>query len=185
MAIRRSSIFQSSQSSTFDLNIFAINLDGSGLTNLSANGCSNDQLSISPDAAHIVFRRNCGPTDFDEKIGLMDVDGSNQRLLTTAAIVSDDPTGNKQRDPRFSPDREFVIFTSQVAAFGSRQVHRSTLDGATVVALTDVDTDGRFNDKPRYLPDGRIVFASGRAATEGPRFNDLYRINGDGDGACV
>ena len=82
--------------------IFAINVDGTSLTDLTGDSCMNSQFSLSPDGTRIVFRRNCGPTDFDDKIWLMDVDGTDQRLLTTAAIVNGDPTGNKHATPDFS-----------------------------------------------------------------------------------
>ena len=173
-------LYFSASPGTFSSMIYTIDVDGTDLTNLTGGSCRNDQFAISPDGARIVFRRNCGPTDLDDKIWLMDIDGSDQRLLTSAPSVSNDPTGNKHGTPAFSPDGQSVVFTSQAAASGSRQVYRSSLDGNTVVALTDPGVNSSFNDEPVYLPDGRIVYASGRAATQGPRFNDLYRMDGNG-----
>ena len=173
-------LYFSASPGTFSSMIFAIDVDGTELTDLTNGNCRNDQFSISPDGTRIVFRRNCGPTDLDDKIWLMDIDGSDQRLLTSAPLVSNDPTGNKHGTPAFSPDGQSVVFTSQAAASGSRQVYRSSLDGNTVVALTDPAIDSRFNNEPMYLQDGRIVYASGRAATLGPDFNDLYRMDGNG-----
>lgn len=173
-------LYFSASPGTFSSMIYAIDVDGANLTDLTTGNCRNDQFSISADGARIVFRRNCGPTDLDDKIWLMDIDGSDQRLLTSAPPVSSDPTGNKHGDPAFSPDGQFVVFTSQAAASGSRQVYRSSLDGNTVVALTDPSIDSRFNDEPVYLQNGQIVYVSGRAATQGPYFNDLYRMDGNG-----
>ncbi|MBE5315116.1 MAG: PD40 domain-containing protein [Xanthomonadales bacterium] len=181
-ATSRHLYFIASATSNFDTNVFRIRVDGTGLDNLTEDGCFTDEFALSPDGARIAYQRNCGPTDLDDKIWLMDNDGGNQRLLTTAPPVSNDPTANQQEKPAFSPDGQFVVFTSLAGTSGSRQVYRSTLDGNTVVPLTDPDIDSRFNDEPVYLPDGRIVYASGRAATQGPRFNDLYRMDGNGGG---
>lgn len=172
--------FIASATSNFDTNVFRIRVDGTGLDNLTEDGCFTREFALSPDGARIAYQRNCGPTDFDDKIWLMNADGSGQRLLTSAPPVSSDPTADKHEKPAFSPDGQFVVFTSQAGTSGSRQVYRSTLDGNAVVALTDRNVDGLYNDEPVYLPDGRIVYASGRAATQGFRFNDLYRMDGNG-----
>ena len=160
--------------------IYAVNVDGTDLANLADNGCINEDFSISPDGSKFAFRRNCGPTDDDGKIWLMDVDGGNQHLLTSDPLVSNDVTANNHEGPSFSPDGAFVVFTSEASSNGSRQVYRSTLDGQNVVALTNVASDTRFNDEPAYLPSGDIVFLSNRDATQGLSYNDLYRMDGNG-----
>lgn len=180
-AASRKLYFSASQSGSFDTNLYSINVDGTGLANLTNDQCFNSEFSLSPDGALIVFKRNCGPTELDDKIWLMNIDGSGQRILTTAPPVSGDPTGNKHADPRFSPSGNWVVFTSQDAAFGSRQVYRSSLDGTNVVPLTNTDDDGFANNEPVYLPNGRIVFTSSRDAPSG-FYNDLYRMEGDGSG---
>jgi Tol biopolymer transport system component len=181
-ATARRLYFIASAAGTFDTQVFTIRVDGTGLDNLSEDGCFTREFALSPDGARIAYQRNCGPFDVSDKIWLMNADGSGQRLLTSAPPVSSDPTADKHESPSFSPDGQFVVFTSQQASFGRRQVYRSTLDGATVVALTDYDEDGAANDAPRFLPDGRIVFLSSRATTGDLRFNDLYRMDGDGGG---
>ena len=177
-AASRKLYFQASATS-FSTSIFSLNADGTGLTDLTNDGCQNSSFTFSPDGARIAFTRNCGPFDVSAKIWLMDVDGGNQHILTTAPPVSSDPTGNKHANPAFSPDGSAVVFTSQDAAFGSRQVYRSSLDGTNVVPLTNTDSDGYFNNDPVYLPNGRIVFSSSRDAPSS-FLNDLYRMNGDG-----
>lgn len=181
-AASRKLYFTASQSGSFDTNLFSINVDGTGLANLTNDQCFTRKFSLSPDGARIVYARNCGPNELSDKIWLMNVDGTGQRILTTAPPVSSDPTGNKHADPRFSPSGNSVVFTSQDAAFGSRQVYRSSLDGLSVVPLTDQDNDGFANDEPVYLPNGDIVFLSGRDPAPDAPVNDLYRMDGNGVG---
>jgi len=162
--------------------IYTVNVDGTGLANLTDNGCFNQSFSISPDGTRIVYRRNCGPTDDDGKIWLMDINGGNQRLLTSDPLVSNDITANNHENPSFSPNGAFVVFTSQASSNGSRQIYRSTLDGNTVVALTNVASDSSYNDDPKYLRGGGIVFRSERENTPDGRYGDLWRMDGDGGG---
>jgi len=162
--------------------IYTVNVDGMGLANLTDNGCFNQSFSISPDGTRMVYRRNCGPTDDDGKIWLMDIDGGNQRLLTSDPLVSNDITANNHENPSFSPNGAFVVFTSQASSNGSRQIYRSTLDGNTIVALTNVASDSSYNDEPKYLRGGGIVFRSERENAPDGRYGDLWRMDGDGGG---
>ena len=177
--------FFASATSSFDSNIWSIGVDGTGLVNLTNDSCSStgsfvNGLSLSPDGTRIAFARNCGGSEFDRKIWLMDVDGSDLRLLTTSPVVNGDPTGDKHDNPHFSPDGTHVVFDSVAGTTGSRQVYISSLDGTSVAALTTYDEFGSVNRMPRFLPDGRVVFASRRDAAAGSETSDLYRINADG-----
>ncbi len=162
--------------------IYVVNVDGTGLTNLTDNACFNELFSISPDGMKIAFRSNCGPSDDDGKIWIMDIDGGNAHLLTADPLVSDDVTANSHMYPSISPDGAFVVFTSQASSSGSQQVYRSTLDGKTVVALTNLASDIRDNGTPEYLPNGDIVFVSRRDALPESHYSDVYRMDGNGFG---
>lgn len=178
--------FSASAAGAFDVNIFSINIDGTGLINLTNDSCSNDggdlgyELALSPDGSQIVFVRNCGPSDDDAKIWVMNVDGTGQRLLTTSALVNSDPTGDEHRSPQFSPNGSQIVFTSQASSSGSRQIYLSSLDGSSVVALTTSAAFGSYNDSPRFMPDGRIIFASRRDSVPNSNADELYRMDGNG-----
>lgn len=174
--------FAASVASSFDYNIHAINVDGSGLANLSNDGCFNRDFALSRDGSRITWVRNCGPFDTDGRIWVMDADGGNQRRLTTAAIVSNDPTGNPHEAPEFSPGGNSIVFTSRAATTGVQHVYLSSLDGLTVTALTNSVDDGTQNFSPVFTPDGRVIYASRRAEPQGSQEDDLYRINNDGSG---
>ena len=181
----RKLFFTASAASSFDASIFSANADGSGLTNLTNDSCFNSgplgyQHSLSPDGGQIVFVRNCGSFSTDSKIWVMNVDGTGQRLLTTSPLVNSDPTGDEHRSPQFSPNGSRIVFTSRAASSGSQQVYLSSLDGSSVMALTTREEFGVYNDSPRFMPDGRIVFASRRDRDPFGEIEDLYRIDGDG-----
>lgn len=172
--------FSASVISSFDRNIFSINVDGTGLTNLTNDGCQSDDHTLSPDGSQIVFVRNCGPLEVDAKIWVMNIDGSGQRLLTTSPLVNSDPTGDRHQDPQFSPDGSQIVFTSRAGTTGSQQIYLSSLDGSSLVALTTLEDFGKSNDLPRFTPDGRIVFASRRDRVPTEKVDDLYRLDATG-----
>ncbi len=77
-----------------------MNADGSSQTQLTADTFVKRSPVVSPDDRHIVFVSNQAGT---EQIWLMDIDGQNQRQLTTAQIY---------RYPQFSPDGKWIIYST-------------------------------------------------------------------------
>ena len=63
--------------------IFVMNSDGSGLTNISNDSFYNREPSWSPDGSQIVFISDRASGSGDEDIYVMDADGSNVTRLTT------------------------------------------------------------------------------------------------------
>lgn len=61
-----------------EINIFAINVDGSGLVQLTGGSGNNEYPSWSPDSGMIVFASN---RQGKRKLYVMNADGSNQRSL--------------------------------------------------------------------------------------------------------
>lgn len=163
----------------FFSNIFSINADGTGLTNLTPDSCISKEPVFSPDGSKIVFLKNCGPFQLNQKAFIMNADGSNQRRVTTHPIVNSDVTGDEDLSVGFSPDGNQIIFASNKSSALDTQIYLSSLDGMTVTALTDLDDDGRINKEPQFMSDGRIVFLSSR---EQPNaiLNDVYVMAGDG-----
>lgn len=128
-------------------------------------------VALSPDATRVVVARATGPTD-DEYVGvdpvglyLYDVDGSNERRLTTRGT-----------EPAWSPDGETIAF----------------LDGTTVRTVTVDEGEQREVYRVRRGSDGylvdaawspdsrRIAVAVGRL--RGPTATDLWHVRADGTG---
>jgi TolB protein len=72
-----------------EINIFTINADGSGLTQLTRNCGENKSPSWSPDGSMIVFTSN---RKGNEKIYVMSANGDNQRLLLQSDGVQTQPS---------------------------------------------------------------------------------------------
>ncbi|MDH4285361.1 MAG: Tol-Pal system protein TolB, partial [Gallionellaceae bacterium] len=73
---------------------------------------------------------------------LVKPDGSDLRRLTFS--------GEIDTEPNFSPDGQFILFTSDRG--GSPQIYRVSVDGGTAERLT---FEGGNNFSPRYGPDGK------------------------------
>jgi TolB protein len=76
----------SSKSSFGDRDIFIVNIDGSGLTNLTNHPGDDVDPVWSPDGERIVFVSN---RDGDLEIYLMDADGTNQLNLSDSPVTNE------------------------------------------------------------------------------------------------
>jgi hypothetical protein len=110
------------------------------------------QPTFSPDGTEIIFRSWGGPEgSYSEQLVLRALDGSHDRLIT-----------NHIEDARphwASCEQMFIVFHSRPAGYNTRVY----LQGTWVGALDD--PNGRkelaAGESPTWLPDGRIVYASG------------------------
>jgi Tol biopolymer transport system component len=127
-------------------NIWAMNIDGSGQTQLTNFGNDN-YASFSPDGARIVFTRA-------GDVWVMNSDGSGPQQLVN--------TPETDYDPVFSPDGATI-------AFGDGDPTRLSLmnaDGSNRRSLESGHT-GENDYYPNYSPDGRkILFSSDGALFE-------------------
>jgi TolB protein len=154
-----------------DFEIFTVNPDGTGLTQLTDNDANDGAPRWSPDGTKILFssdRDCCG------HLYLMDEDGSNQTELTTASERDDDPA--------WSPDGTRIAFIRYVscASFCYPQLFVADADGT---GATQLPTARAVQD-PVWSPDGSeiamVVELSWGPSGSGP--GEIYTIRPDGSG---
>ena len=114
---------------------------------------SNSAPAWSPDGRRLAVVLT---KDGNSQIYLINADGGGNptRLTNTSTIDT---------EPNFSPDGQWVIFTSDRG--GSPQIYRVAVSGGTPERLT---FEGSYNVSPRYAPDGKSFVFIQRS---GGRFN--------------
>jgi Tol biopolymer transport system component/PKD repeat protein len=152
-----------------DLEIYVINADGSGETQLTNNAASVDDVypSWSPNGTKIAFASS--REDGDQEIYVMNADGSNPTRLTNS------PGGDFS--PSWSPDGTKIAFVSDRNA--NRDIYvMNAADGSDVKRLTN-NAASDVDDQPSWSPDGtKIAFDSHRDGNL-----DIYVMNAaDGSG---
>lgn len=135
--------------------LFSINLDGSGLQQLTQGRTSfSRRPAWSPDGSSIAYMS--GPSSAEWRkadIYLMDPDGSNPRQLTHGGANEDNS------DPSWSPDGKEIAFSSN--RDGSYELYVINRDGSNPRQLTHGFLIGAHH--PSWSPDGRqIAFSTGQ-----------------------
>jgi TolB protein len=145
-------------------NIFVINPDGTGQTQLTTGTSIKNFPAWSPDGTQILYSSN---QDGDDEIFVMNADGSNPVQLTTNTALD--------RFPVWSPDGTQIAFASR--RDGNWEIYVMNADGTNPVNLTNNATDD-FNVS--WSPDGsQIAFASLRDASTSTD-TEIYVMNADG-----
>ena len=158
-------------SATNNLDICAINADGSGFARLtSAPGTDNDPV-WSADSTRLAFA--CfldSPGDFD--ICAINADGSGLVRLTS------EPGGDY--DPGWSPDGARILFVT--SRYGSTELVVMNPDGSDVTRVSP----GIPADTPRWSPDGTHIAFVYRVPWDpdwwGGPTSFVYVMNADGTG---
>jgi TolB protein len=163
-----------------DDEIYLMNADGSGQTNLSQSPASDEWgPAWSPDGKQIAFNSTRG--------------GGLPRLYVVAADGSSEwkQIGDREAEyPSWSPDGSRIVFMSQVGS--TYDLYVIETDGSGVTRLTDAPGEDGW---PAWSPDGKkIVFESERddcrlstapdckkSGDIGPFF-DIWSMNPDGSG---
>jgi hypothetical protein len=130
-----------------DWEIFVMNADGSGVTQLTYNQAHEHMPAWSPDGSSIAFEGDRGG---NAEILVMNADGSRQIQLT------DNPADDNH--PAWSPDGSKIAFSSTRS--GDREIFVMNADGSEVRQLTNNQWDDAY---PAWSPDGsKITFSSYR-----------------------
>jgi Tol biopolymer transport system component len=153
-------VFESSRNGNEE--IYVMNADGTGQTNLTRNAADDRRPAWSPGWHKIVFESNRrGNGD----IYVMNADGTGQANLTI--------NGADDGEPVWSPDGRKIAFTSD--RDGNSEVYVMNADGSGQTRLTN---NPALDSGPVWSPDGeKIVFVSDRDGN-----NEIYVMNADGSG---
>jgi Tol biopolymer transport system component len=155
-----------------DLDIYVMNVDGSGLRQLTHQVGYDGGAWWSPDGKQIVYRANHPATPAEQKaysdllaqrlvrpnkmdLWLMDADGGNQRQITHLGAASFGPS--------WTPDGKRIVFSSNHHTdpkLGNFDLFLIKPDGT---GLEQVTTAPTFDGFPMFSPNGKkIVWASNR-----------------------
>jgi Tol biopolymer transport system component len=169
---------------TYDL--FVVNVDGSGLTQLTDTPGYDAEATISPRGDRMVFT-SLRSGDLD--LWTMNLDGSDARQITTGigydggAFFS--PDGSKivwrahyPQAPEEVADYQALLADGLIRPT-TLEIYVANADGSEVRQVT---SNGKANFGPYWHPSGeKILFASNMDDPAGRDF-DIYMINVDGTG---
>jgi hypothetical protein len=143
-----------------NVEIYAMNTDGSNLTQLTDNQNFDGEPIWSPDGSKIVFTSD---RDGNSEIYVMNADGSNPINLSKNPALDAIPT--------WSPDGTKIAFDRVIE--GKEEIYVMNADGSNQTNLTNNPT---FDAFANYSPDGKkIAFTSDRGGRD-----EIYIMNADG-----
>jgi Tol biopolymer transport system component len=145
--------------------IYSINSDGSGLTNLSNSSTADFEPAVSADGSRIAFVRN-------DDLWVMQSDGSQQTELTFGGKT---PFACCSNNVTWSPDGQMIAFGSRQLEAANADIYMIHSDGSGIQRLT---SDPAGDSDPAWSPDGTQI-AFSRSA--GCCASELYLMNADGN----
>ena len=158
--------------------IKVINEDGTGQTQLTTGGYTDENPTWSPDGTQIAFHSNRSAGRFN--IYRMNADGTGLVPLTDFALPF------SSRSPSWSPDGTKIVFTSDRDGSRKSEIWVMNADGTNLIKLTTnlqlgSDLGGpfySFDRNPSWSPDGtKIAFSTNRDGIANP---EIYLMNADG-----
>jgi TolB protein len=151
----KSIVFTSDRNGSGDL--FRVNPDGGGLTQLTSDAAYEDQAAFSPDGNQLVFVSTRGGGYAD--IWTLDIATKRAKALTSG------PGGDYR--PAWSPDGKWIAFSSSrgiTAPFSEGRWERQQLAEIYLIrpdgsGLKKVTNTGNFCGSPKWMSDSRHVLA--------------------------
>ena len=126
------------------------------------------QPSFSPDGKRIIFHSN--EIGYKGDVWVMDIDGTNRTRLTF-----DDSSGYH---PSYSLDGAKIVYVRSNTR-GYHEIWIMNSDGSNQRRLLD---DSWYPSKPVFMPDGRILFESGRFSPQSRKLGapSIWMMDMDG-----
>ena len=159
--------FSSDRSGNFQ--IFVMNADGSGQTQLTNGFDRADGASWSPDGTKIAFMGTDAASD--SKVYVMNADGSGQKPVTGASQNFDAPA--------WSPDGQRLAYNNGVTILVINAIPGVHIDDVGPRRL-NLAWNGTMAG-PSWSPDGRRVVFEGLSPSPEKRFG-IFVTNADGTG---
>jgi len=155
-------VFTSNEDDPFDFEIYKINADGTGLTDLTKNPARDMNPAWSSDKGKIAFTSD---RDGKPDIYVMNADGTGVTRLTNDGVL--------KRYLAWSPDGKWISFLTFDNGKGDVFIVRP--DGS---GLTKLTSQPALSSPCYWSPDGkRILFHSSREGSP-----QVYVMNADGSG---
>lgn len=156
-----------------DFDIYLVNADGSGLTQLTDGAGTDLHPSWSPDGRRIVF---ISDRDGDSDIYTVNADGSGLTRLTHSREF--------EFFPNWSPDGQRILFYTWPSDADLMILHMMNPDGSDLTKLTPDVEIGSHHSFPVFSPDmqriERVVLFAER--DEDDSDDEIYIMNPDGSG---
>ena len=163
------------------VDIYVVNVNGSGLTQLTRASGLNLSPTWSPDSKQIAFSRNRN-SDGQSKIWVMNADGSNQREISNSFIDKSGRFDGLQ--PAWSPDGTKILFNHYRACRNDLElgIYVMNADGSNTRLLTNDQNSCGGYMSPRWSPDGTKIVANfkPRARTDITPATQIIVMNADG-----
>lgn len=144
--------------------IYLMNTDGTGQTNLTGHGASDFHPAVSSDGSKIAF---VSDRDGNDEIHIMNADGSGVSQITFTS-------GETNSQPTWSPSGDRIAFTR----FTGAQNFEVFVIDTSGTGETNLTNHSANDGQPDWSPDGStILFVSTRDGDE-----EIFRMDTDGNG---